>query len=363
MSNTNVASGLTVQQWDDEFFTEYLTENRYAGEFGTDENSIIQVKEDLTKKKGDRVTFALVNKLTNAAITGSNSLEGNEEKMDSRSFTVQVDKRRNGVRVAEIDEQYSAIPLRNAGRAVLKDWAMKDTEKLVDIALASINGVRLQDATETQKDAWLVDNVDRVYDPSGTYGTDHSALWDQLDSSADILTAADISAMKLRARTIANPKIRPIRTSANGKSYYVVYAHPLAFRDLRNDTTITQAQREVNLEMENNRLFQGGDLLWDGCIIKSADGLYDTCTLTGEGTSGTSTVVPVFLTGAQAIGAAYARRWRSKEQTFDYGDKQGVAIDSIYGIAKMQFGSGAGDTDDLKDHGVMTGYFASSTAA
>ena len=84
MADTNVASGLTVQQWDDDFFTEYLTENRYAGEFGTDENSVIQVKEDLTKKKGDRVHYALVNRLTQDAITGADTLEGNEESMTSR---------------------------------------------------------------------------------------------------------------------------------------------------------------------------------------------------------------------------------------------------------------------------------------
>jgi N4-gp56 family major capsid protein len=365
MADSVVASGLTVQQWDDKFFTEYLTENRYAGEFGTDESSIIQVKEDLTKKKGDRVHFALVNKLTQNAITGSNVLEGNEERMDTRSFAVTVDKRRNGVRVAEIDEQYSAIGLREAARAVLKDWSMKDTEKLIEQALASINGVALLTSTEAQRDAWLVDNVDRIYDPSGTYGTDHSAIWDALDGSNDILTAADLSAMKLRAMTIANPKIRPVRSEANGRHYYVAYVHPLAFRDLKTETSspIVAAQREVMLEMENNRLFKGGDLLWDGIIIKEASGLYDTTTLTGEGASGTTTVVPVYLCGAQAIGVAYANRWRTRDQEFDYGDKKGVAIDSIYGVAKMQFGSGTADTDDLKDHGVLTGWFASSTTA
>src|ERR1051325_1900362 len=135
MADTPVATGLTVQQWDDKFFTEYLTENRFSTEMGTDEASIIQVKEDLTKKSGDSVTYALVNRLSQAAITGSNTLEGNEERMDTRSFRLYVDKRRNGVRVAEIDEQFSAITLRQAGKAVLKDWAMKDTESLVIQAL------------------------------------------------------------------------------------------------------------------------------------------------------------------------------------------------------------------------------------
>lgn len=363
MADSRVSTGLTVEQWDEKYFTEYLTENRYSGEMGTNENSIIQVKENLMKKPGDRINFALVNKLTQDAITGRDVLEGNEEDMASRSFEVAVTKRRNGVRVAEIDEQFSAIALREAAKFVLKDWSMKDTEKLIERALSSINGVALTTSSEAERDAWLTDNTDRVFFASGYAGTDHSAGWDQLDSTNDLLTAADLSAMKLKAMTIANPKIRPIRHESNGRNYYIAYAHPLAFRDLKADTTITQAQREVNIEMENNRLFKGGDLLWDGIIIKEAHGLYDTTTLTGEGASGTTTVVPVYLCGAQAIGAAYAKRWTSKEQTFDYGDKRGVAIEAIYGIEKMQFGSGSADRDDLKDHGLVTGYFASSTTA
>jgi N4-gp56 family major capsid protein len=366
MSDTPAATGLTVQQWDDQFFTEYLTENRFAREMGTDESSIIQVKEDLMKKKGDTVTFALVNKLTNDATTGSNTLEGNEEKMDTRSFGLDVDKRRNAVRMAEIDEQASAIDLRTAAKAVLKEWSLKDTESLIIRALASINGVAYGSASETQKDAWLVDNQDRVLFGllrSNHSSLDHSTSLGNLDTTNDLLTPAAISQMKLIATTIANPKIRPIRVDETaGRRYFVMYAHPLAFRDLKQNATMVQAQREVALEMENNRLFQGGDLYWDGVIVKEISDMYDTNTYTGVGAS-TATVVPAYLVGAQAVGVAYAKRWKSTEQTFDYGDKRGVAIESIYGVSKMKFGSGAGDTDDLKDHGVVTGYFASSTTS
>lgn len=364
MADTNVASGLTVQQWDDNFFTEYLTENRFAGEFGTDESSIIQVKEDLTKKAGDSVTFALVNKLTNSARTGSQVLEGFEEAMDSRSFRLYVDKRRNGVRVAEIDEQYSAISLRQAAKAVLKDWSMKDTEKLIVQALASINGTNFADADESARDAWLTDNADRAYFASGYAGTDMSAGLTEQDLTNDKLTAADISAMKYKARVTAGPKIRPIRSESNGRHYYVLYVDPRCFRDLKQESSspIIQAQREVSLEMENNRLFKGGDLLWDGVIIKEIPEMYDELgtAFTNLGDGGTVEIGCAFLCGAQALGAAYARRWRSREETFDYGDKQGVAIDAIYGIKKMQFGSGSSDTADLKDHGVISGFFATT---
>lgn len=368
MADTRVASGLTVEQWDSQFFTEYLTENRFKSEMGTSESNIIQVKENLSKKPGDRINYALVNRLSQDAITGRDVLEGNEEDMASRSYEQAVTKRRNGVRIAEIDEQFSAISLREAAKSTLKDWSMKDTETLIIQALASINGTNYADASEADKDAWLVDNLARVYDPSGTYGTDHSAILDQLDTSADLITAADINAMKYRALVPAVaglPRMRPIRVSESGRHYFVLYLDPRLMRDLKaeSNSPIMQAQREVGLEMENNRLFQGGDLLWNGVIIKEIHQMYDILEppLRNKGASATTEVGCAFLCGAQAIAAAYAKRWVSKEETFDYGDKKGVAIEAIYGIGKMRFGTASGsDTGDTLDHGVMTGYFATT---
>lgn len=361
MADTHVSTGLTVEQWDEKFYTEYLTENRFSESMGTDENAIVQVKENLMKQKGDRINFALVNRLTQDAITGSQTLEGNEEDMTSRSFEVAVNKRRNGVRVAEIDEQFSAIGLRNAGRAVLKDWAMKDTEELLINALSSKNGIRYATATETQKDVWLVDNADRTLVgalKSNTSSLDHSTSLANADTTADLFTAAAISKMKSIAETVASPRIRPIRSVANkGRRYYIVYAHPFAFQDLKNDTALLAINRETIQQLENERLYEGGDLFYDGVIIKQIE---ESTTEWNHGLVGAASarVVSVYLCGAQAMGVAYAKRWTSQQQTFDYGDKQGVAIESIYGCEKMQFGSGNADRDDLKDHGVVTGYFA-----
>lgn len=372
MADTRAIANLTPEQWDDQFFTEYLTENRYAGEMGTNENNIIQVKENLTKKKGDRINFALVNKLTQDAVTGRGTMEGNEEDMGTRSYELAIDKRRNAVRVAEIDEQFSAISLREAAKFVLKEWSLKDTERLISKALGNMNGIDMTatavgaSANQTTLDGWLSDNSDRVYFGGAAYAASSGDLSAGLATltpatAAENLTIDAIDQMKFMAINQANPKIRPIRTEANGKHYYLLYAHPLAFRDLKKDTALRQAQREVQLEMENNRLFKGGDMLWNGVIIKEAHDLYDYSTLTGLGDSGT--VVPAFLCGAQAVGVAYGRRWRSKTEEFDYGDKHGVEISSIYGCGKMVFGSGTGDRDDLKDHGIVTGFFSSSSAA
>lgn len=356
MANTTAVAGLTPQQWDDKFFVEYLQNHPFKSYMGTDENSIIQIKEDLSKKKGDSLTFALVNKLSGAGVTGSSTLEGNEEAMDSRSFAVSVNKRRNGVRVAEIDEQYSAISLRDAGKVVLKDWAYEADINRIYAKLLSINGTAYGSASEANKDAWLVDNADRVLfgaSKSNASSNDHSTSLGNIDSTTDKLTPAAVSLMK-RIALSASPKIRPVRAEGSNKRQFVMFASPRAFRDLKENSTMVQAMRDVSLANQNNKLFQGGDLEWDGVIIHECDGLD---VISGVGNGGID-VAPVFLCGAQALGMAMAKRWTSKTETFDYGDKQGVAIETIDGLELMLFGSGATDTDDLKMHGVVRGYFS-----
>lgn len=359
MADTTVATGLTVQQWDAKFFKEYLEANRFKREMGTSTNNIIQVKSDLTKKKGDSVTFALVNRLTGAGVTGSSTLEGNEEALDSRSFKLAVDKLRNAVRVAEVDEQFSAISLRMAGGEVLKDWIMEKTRDDIITALHMINGVAYGSASEAQKDVWLVDNADRVLFGdaigNGSY-TDHSADLATV-TAAMTLTAADVQLMK-RICSTASPKIRPTRATEDER-YFILYCGSRTFRDLSGDATITQANREAWTRGKNNPLFTGGDLIYDGVIIKE---IPDIASLGAVGAA-SAAVSPVFMCGAQAIGMAWAKKTTSKTEEFDYGDKVGVAVEEIRGIEKMIFGSGSGDTDDLKDHGIVTGYFGAAADA
>ncbi|MBT11842.1 MAG: N4-gp56 family major capsid protein [Oceanospirillaceae bacterium] len=356
MADTNVATGLTVQQWDAKYFRTYIQENPFMRYMGTGENSIFQIKEDLKTKKGQSVTFSLVNRLTNGAVLGSNTLEGNEEEMTSRSHKVEVDKRRNAVRVAEIDEQFSAISLRNAAKPTLMDWSIEDTRDQVLDALGSINGTVYGSASEGAKDAWLADNADRVLFgsvKSNNSGNDHSASLANIDNSADQLDTGALSLMK-RMALAASPKIRPIRVAGMNKRFFVCFVHPYVMRDLKTDTVITSAQRDVVLRNQNNKLFEGGDVEWDGIIVHEVD---DMPILSGVGAGGID-VSPVYFCGAQALGVAYAKRWKSVQETFDYGDKVGVAIETIMGIDKLEFGTGADDTTDPVDHGLLTGYFA-----
>lgn len=357
MAQTNAAAGLTPQQWDDKYFREYLGNHPFKPYMGKGTNSIIQVKEDLTKKNGDSLTYALVNKLSGASNDGTSKLEGNEESLGSRSHKLTVGMRRNAVSILELEEQFSAINLRNAAKDQLMDWSLrKDVDRIID-EMYSINGVAYASASEPNKDAWLVDNADRVLfgaAKANNSANDHSASLLNVDATNDKLTPGALSLMKRMALS-AGPKVRPIRLEGMNKRYFVVFAHPLAFRDLKENATIVQAQREVSLTKQNNKLFQGGDLEWDGMIIHEVD---DMTTLSGVGNSGID-VGGVFLCGAQAFGLGIAKRWKTTvKQETDYGNESGCGIRAIDGLDKMTFGSGSADTDDQKDHGMVTGYFS-----
>ena len=363
MADTLVATGLRVQQWDDQFFREYFHDGRFKELMGEGETSIIQVKEDLTKKAGDSLTYALVNRLTNAATTGNSTMEGNEEDIASRSFRVYVEKYRNAVRIPEMEEQKSAIGLRAAARPLLMDWATEHTREQYLTALGSLNGTAFLSRTAAIADAWLVDNADRTvfgaYAAGGSAGgTDLSADLAQLDTTSDLFNTTALDAMILRAK-VCNPKIRPMRDGGNGKRYYVALANPHTFKNLR-DSMDTEVLALTNVEAQASKLFDSGDLLWNGCIVKEIDNVPIYANI---GNGGTTEVSPVYMLGAQALAFAIARRWQTVTEDFDYGDKHGVETSQIYGIRKMIFGSGTGDTDDLKDHGVVTGFFATTGAA
>jgi N4-gp56 family major capsid protein len=363
MSETLVPSGLTVQQWDEKYFREYLNSNWFKQYMGTGSSSMIQVKEDLTKKPGDSVTFTLVNKLTGTAKDSSETLEGNEEAVDLRSFRVQVRAYDHAVKYSKFEAQKTAIDSRQAHRDVLMDWNMELDRDNIIAAMGSINGTAYASASEAAKDAWLADNNDRVLfgaAKSNNSGNDHSASLQNVDTTNDKLTPDAIALMKRMAKT-ASPKIRPIRkkTSIGSSEGYILFAPTEMVRDLAANSTFTQANREARNRGMDNPLFTGADYQWENVYI------YEIEDIPSLGAVGNSSAVvrPCYLMGAQAIGMAWAKRPETVEEMFDYKRKVGLGITQWYKVEKMRFGSGASDTDDYKDHGIVTGYFAAAADA
>lgn len=354
MAETAVPSGLTVQQWDERYFTEYLSKNWFKQFMGTGSSKMIQVKEDLTKKPGDAVTFSLVNRLTGTAKGASDTLEGAEEDAILRSFLVRVREYAHAVRFKKFEAQKTAIDLRQAHKDVLMDWNMElDRDNIID-AMMSINGTAFSSADATARNAWLVDNADRVLFgklKSNAVSNVHATALATIDNTDDKLTPDAISLMK-RIAINANPKIRPFkaRSSIGETDAYVLFAHPLHVRDLSLNSTFVAANREARNRGVDNPLFSGADYMWENVAIYTIEDI--------PLVSSTVQVAPAFFCGAQALGIAWAMRPQTVEEEFDYKRNVGLAVKQWYKVEKLRFGSGSTDTADYKDNGMVTGWFA-----
>lgn len=363
---TSVPTNARVVRYQNKFFSEFIRSNKFSKYIGTNENSPIQLVEDLTKARGETVYIYLVNQLgatvANGGIrTGYQTLKGYETPLDTRSNKLVIALSRFGVTVWESDRQFSAIDLLEARSSVLQDNAKVYFR---DRIIASLGSMSIDGFTHhayasadetTIKDVWLANNSDRVLFGLGVGSfADHSADITQLDTTNDIVNDATLKLLKDKAKA-ANPIIRPIKVR-DDEEWYVVFMGTKLFRQAQTALATLNREAWVRAQGENNPLFTGGDLISDGLIIKEVP---EIGSLAGTpGASGTTAVAPAYLVGAQALGYAVALRSKMIEDTDDYGEVNGAGIKMLDQVAKLYFGAGASDTTTPKQNGVVTGYFA-----
>lgn len=373
MADSTIRTGLTPTQWDDQFFMEYVRQNQFSAYQGTDDGAIIQLKDALQRKPGDSVVFASVRKLRGSGVRGNEVLEGNEDELDTRSLKVVVQPIRNAVVLTDWDEQRSAIEMRDTAKSALKTWIMElwRNDIINSLGQVALNAAGLPipfiNATATQRNTWLAANSDRVlFGNSVANNTgDAAASLATINNTTGKMTAATITLAKRRARlagSVANangfntPAIRPYQVKdGSGQEWYMMFTNSYAFRDLQNDPVMAQANRDAReRDVATNPIFTGGDLVYDGVIIREIPELNQYLAAGAGGIQ----VGPSYMCGAQALGAVWAQRTKSTTDDRDYNFRHGVGIQEIRGISKLQFGIGANDTDSLVDAGVFTIYTA-----
>ncbi len=359
MADVTIATGdaVTAEQFMDSVFKEYRDKLVTRPYMGLTSEFPIQVNQELAKVKGDAITFNLAGALSGAGVTGASTLEGSEEAQSYYAHRVVVDQKRNAVRIPWMSEQRAPFALMQEAKPALTTWLAQAVEDEIFRALSTINGVTYGSASEGQKDAWAADNVDRILygaavsnDQSG----DNSASLSQIDGTNDIFSVEQISLAKRRAM-LCNPKIRPIRIQ-NGEEFFVMFAHPYCVRDLKNSTAWQAAQRDAMPRGTDNPIFTGMAGIWDGVIIKETP---KVLLLSGVGASSINVAMNSLL-GAQALLFAQAGTPKGfvtdlVEEEFDYGDKTGVAIRSVYGIEKARFQTNA---TNACQHGVVSVFSA-----
>lgn len=363
MSEVQLASASEKQKWISQYLKEYVRESGFAGYMGRSPTSIIMAKYELTTEAGKTINLPLITRLTGDGVTGSTVLDGNEEDIGNYNCAISIDWRRNGVRVPKSTSYKTEIDFLNAGRDLLRQWSaekMRDDiiKAMLQVITTGDTVVDWASATAGNKDSWVVANSDRVLFGKllSNYSATFATAMGNLDGTDDKCTAASMSLAK-RIAKLADPHIRPYKSKI-GKEYYVAFHGARTFRDLKADTTMTQANREARpRDVEMNPIFQDGDLIYDGVIHREVPEIDTLAASLGgfddAGASGTTDVRPVFVCGQQAVGVAWGQEPTPRsDPDKDYGFRPGVAIEELLGVKKMAFNG--------KQHGMVTAFFAAA---
>jgi N4-gp56 family major capsid protein len=343
------------KHWSADVFKEAL-KRTYALKFmGNDSNSLIQLRNEMQKGKGDYVRFFLRMQLTGAGISGDSTLEGNEEALSTYYDGVLIDQLRHAVRVGgRMSEQRVPYEIRAEARDGLSDWF---ADRIDTAFFNQIAGNYEQ--TDTR---YTGSNSCLTASGSGNvwmYGHSTTA---SLTASATGFGLSAIDACVELAQTREVP-IRPVRVG--GQDYYVMFIHPKVFTILKG-TVSTTAVTWYDIQ----RAAMEGGKLGDNPIFTGAAGLYNNTLIhvaprlpVGIGpdcSAGLSLYSSVFC-GAQAAVAAFGRdngpnTFNWVEEYFDYENQLGVASGTLWGLKKTQFNSGGTSSRDFATIKVLSSH-------
>lgn len=358
MAATTTPTELQIAKWKKDAWLEFNRKDLFApykGRGNEGMNAIIhECYENRGRGGGEKITIPLLAQLAGAGQSGNSTLQGNEEALDQHGHEVTTSLKRNAVLLDEVTMQQSAYDQMNSVRPLLTNWMANEVRDDTIQAMGSIDGVNYGTATAGQRNTWAANNVARLLygadtgHHSGTHATDLAKL-----TVADDKMSASITQTIKRKLRGASPAVRPVKVDG-GREYFVMFHGWRAFRDLKNDTVIQNANREARArDVGKNPLFQDGDLIYDGIIHVEVPEIDTLLLQATAGATGTP-VAPSFLCGAQALAHAYSQMPKPTERKEDdYGLLKGRGIQGYYGISKIIY-NGARSSSNNVDWGMGT---------
>lgn len=367
MAETTLLTASEKQVWISNYFKEYVRASGFKPYMGTSPESIINVKYELQNEAGKTINIPLITRLKNSGITGNGILQGNEEQLGNFNAPITIDWRRNAVVVPKSTSFKTEMDLLGAARAMLKVW---ESEKLRDDIIAAMMsveaGVAFGTSAAATKNAYLVANADRVL--FGAVKSNNTLTMStslaNVDTTADKMTTV-IAELGKRMAKLADPHIRPFKTE-DGREFFVLFMGSRNFRDVKLDAAMIAANRDARARegrgMDDNPLFQDGDLLKDGIIYREIPEIDAMATAQGFDGSGAAAadVRPSFLCGAQALAVAWGQEPTPRtDRLNDYEFRPGVAIEELLGVRKLFYASGsAGNL--IVQHGMVSIFTAAA---
>ena len=241
-----------------------------------------------------------------------------------------------------MSEQRVPFSVREEARMGLKDWWSERLQTTMANVLTGNTGESDTKYTGNQATTAPTASSRIICGGSDAAETSLSATTASAISLADLDTAVTIAKTAISG---TRERIRPVKV--DGNSYYVVFLHPYAIRQLRSNTGTGNF-----LDLEKS-ILQGGKIS-DNPLLKRSSFVYGQCivhewsylpTIVGTPNSG---AVANFrrgvLCGAQSAVLAIGQdnspnKMNWKEELFDYGNQLGVSAGMIYGMKKTVFNS------------------------
>lgn len=362
MAEVRVNANLSPTVWDDKFSTEFFQSNPFSAYAGTSTNNVIRMKEDFASQRGNGITFEFITNLKRGTIYDRQPLRGHEDSLGEYGDKIFWRMRKKGISMHELDVDLAAIDLRGAARSTLKTWSNEDVKWEVIDRLGDVGAncdVPYDMSTVADRNSWVTSNPDRVRfgNESANYSTTFATAAGNVDATNDLFTVDSVVDLKAVALA-ASPRITPVEVKErSNQRFFVAFVHPRVMRDYKKSVRVTETQ--VNVQKRNEAIFMGGDREMDGVVIHEVD---DMPSYTGIGNNG-ATLYPVYLCGQEALGWAIKSRYRSREQTDDYGQVQGLGMFGKWGMKKLCYSPTIGGNDTTvygKQRGLVTGFYAAS---
>lgn len=329
-----VNSPLAVKRWGTDLMKESLKKTFALQFMGSDTNSLIQIKTELNKGPGDRLTFGIRQQLGGAGVQGDGTLEGNEEALITYSQNVTIDQLRHAVRSSgKMSEQRVPFVVRDEARDGLADWWSERIDRWFFNQITGNSGQADLRYTGMQA-VTAPDSGHAVYPGSEVAEASLSATTSNRFSLALIDKAVEKGKLAVNY-------LRPVRVGSN--DYLVAFLHPYQVTSLRQSLSGSTQWSDIQKaamqggQITDNPIFTGALGLYNGVILHESVRIPST--LAGDANNNVTRAV---LCGAQAaclgFGRGYGKNTFSwKEELFDYENQLGVGAGCIGGLVKTRF--------------------------
>ncbi|WP_336288153.1 N4-gp56 family major capsid protein [Bartonella sp. CB60] len=331
---------------------------------GTDSNSIIQLKDEISKASGDAVSFNLRTQLFGYGVSEGELLAGSEDNLNFLTDRVVVNELAHAVRVQNtgtIDQQRVIYDLRTEAKNALVDWYADRLSMMFFIQVCGYTANSIH--FEGQELSVLPVNYgfNQPMSPSDkrVVRPNEKTADEELDEN-DGFTLKLIDIAVERAK-LANPKIRPVRV--DGKNVYVLYLHPTQVTQLRANTEAGQwldiTKSIYNGNHVKNPILDGSLGMYNGVILREAEHVTHGVTTMSGAHMPLQYVRRAVLLGAQSAVIAFgknhgATRYKLVEELFDYEREFGVAAKTIIGMKKTRFSYSLDQSDEsVQDFGTI----------